>query len=450
MTTDHPLAVTPPMGWNSWDCYGTNVREAEVRANADFMAGHLRALGWQYIVIDHQWYEPDAQAGWYREDAVMELDHYGRLMPAVNRFPSAADGSGFTRLAADLHRQGLRFGIHLMRGIPRQAVAQNLPILDTPFSAQDIADPNSVCAWNNDMFGVNLGHPGAHAYYDSVIALYASWGIDFIKIDDLASPYHADDIAAYARAIGRCDRPIVFSASPGNDVSTEHAAHLRQHCQMWRISADFWDRWEDVHAQFAICRRWAPFSGQGHWPDADMLPLGRIGIRAQLGPDRQSRLTRDEQVTLMTLWAISRSPLIYGGDLASMDPWTLALLCNAEVLAVNQASTNNHELFQREEIVGWGAESLTGEARYLAVFNLGQQPAAVDLALTALGWSGPWAVRDLWSGQDQGIWTEQITLRLRSHAAKLYRLTTPQRGAAPPSSPRATLHAPRATTEDPV
>lgn len=449
MTADHPLALTPPMGWNSWDCYGTNVREAEVRANADFMARQLRALGWQYIVVDHQWYEPAAQAGWYREDAVLEIDRYGRLMPAVNRFPSAADGSGFTRLAADLHRQGLTFGIHLMRGIPRQAVAQNLPILDTPFSARDIADPNSTCAWNNDMFGVNLGHPGAQAYYDSVIALYASWGIDFIKIDDLASPYHADDIAAYARALQRCGRPIVFSASPGNDVSTDHAAHLRQHCQMWRISADFWDRWEDVQAQFAICRRWAPFSGPGHWADADMLPLGRIGIRAQLGPDRQSRLTRDEQVTLMTLWAISRSPLIYGGDLASMDPWTLSLLRNAEVLSVNQASINNHELFQREEIVGWGAESLTGEARYLAVFNLGQQPARVDLSLEQLGWAGRWAAHDLWTGHDQGIWTEQIVLRLRPHAAALYRLTPTQPGAAAPA-PRAALHAPHTTTEDVV
>lgn len=423
MTVDHPLAQTPPMGWNSWDCYGTTVREAEVRANADFMAVHLRARGWQFIMIDHQWYEPAAQAGWYRSQAVMELDGYGRLMPALNRFPSAADERGFTRLAADLHRQNLKFGIHLMRGIPRQAVAQNLPILGTSFSASDIADTSSTCAWNTDMFGVNLAHPGAQAYYDSVIALYAGWGIDFIKIDDVISPYHADDVAAFARAIQRCGRPIVFSASPGNDLSTAHAAHLRQHCQMWRTSADVWDRWEDVRAQFAICRRWAPYCGPGHWPDADMLPLGRIGIRAQLGPDRQTRLTRDEQVTLMTLWSISRSPLIYGGDLSSMDLWTLALLTNPEVLAVNQTSTNHRELFQHDQIVAWSAQSLIEEAHYLAVFNLGDEPATALLPLAALGQPGPWAARDLWNGGDRGRWTEQIALPLRPHAAGLYRLT---------------------------
>jgi alpha-galactosidase len=423
MTIHNRLAQTPPMGWNSWDCYGTNVREAEVRANAAFMSTQLRTFGWEYIVVDHQWYEPEARAGWYRDDAVMEMDGYGRFVPATNRFPSAAAGDGFSTLAADLHRQGLKFGIHLMRGIPRQAVARNLPILGTPFHAQDIADPSSICAWNNDMFGVKLDHPGAQAYYDSVIALYAGWGIDFIKIDDLASPYHAADITAYAGALQRCGRPIVLSLSPGNDVPIDRADHLREHCEMWRISADFWDRWEDLVAQFAICRRWVPYSGPGYWADADMLPLGRIGIRAQHGPDRQSHLTMDEQVTLMTLWTICRSPLMYGGDLPSMDPWTFSLLTNPEVLAVNQASTNNREIFRDDNVIAWGADSLADQSHYLAVFNLGGEAATIEVPLSDVDRPRRRMIRNLWTGQDQESCTHEFLVHLRPHAAGLYRLT---------------------------
>ena len=110
------------MGWNSWDCYGPCVREEEVKANADYMAEHLKSHGWQYIVVDIQWYEPNARAQGYNNFAPLEMDSWGRLIPAVNRFPSAADGNGFKPLADYVHNKGLKFGIHMMRGIPRQAV----------------------------------------------------------------------------------------------------------------------------------------------------------------------------------------------------------------------------------------------------------------------------------------------------------------------------------------
>ena len=128
MSVNNGLAQIPPLGWNSWDCYGTTVREEEVKANADFMATRLAQFGWNYVVVDIQWYEPNAQAHGYRENAELITDGFGRLLPAINRFPSAANGAGFKPLADYVHSLGLKFGIHIMRGIPRQAVRQNLPI----------------------------------------------------------------------------------------------------------------------------------------------------------------------------------------------------------------------------------------------------------------------------------------------------------------------------------
>ena len=341
MTIRNGLAPTPPLGWNSWDCYGPTVREDEVKANADFMAEHLLKYGWDTVVVDIQWYEPAAKAGGYRPNADLIMDGYGRLMPAVNRFPSAANDAGFKPLADYIHGLGLKFGIHIMRGIPRRAVSANLPILNTPFRAQDIADLERMCPWNDDMAGIDMSKPGAQAYYDSIFALYAAWEVDYIKADDMLYPYHTHEIEAVRRAIDAVNRPMVLSLSPGVDMTIEYSDHLKQHCELFRISGDFWDRWEDLKDQFEKCRIWSPYTGPGCWADADMLPLGHIGIRAERGDDRQSLLTRAEQITLMTLWAICRSPLMFGGDLPSSDDFTLQLLTNDEVLQVNQASWDN-------------------------------------------------------------------------------------------------------------
>src|SRR2546422_11322371 len=128
---DPSSAPTPPMGWNSWDSYGTTVREDQVKANADWMAEHLAKYGSQYIVVDIQWYEPNAQGHDYKPGAPLTMDEYGRLLPAGNRFPSAAHGAGFKPLADYVHGKGLKFGIYIMAGIPRQAVDKNLPIQGT-------------------------------------------------------------------------------------------------------------------------------------------------------------------------------------------------------------------------------------------------------------------------------------------------------------------------------
>lgn len=181
----HVYASTPPMGWNSWDCFGTTVTEEQIRRQADFMAEKLKGHGWQYIVVDIQWYQPTAKGHEYEKDARLAIDAVGRLIPAPEKFPSATNGQGFKPLANYVHSQGLKFGIHMVRGISRQAVRQNTPIKETPYHASDIADTNSLCEWNPDMFGVDLSRPGAQAYYDSLMELVAAWGVDFIKVDDL-------------------------------------------------------------------------------------------------------------------------------------------------------------------------------------------------------------------------------------------------------------------------
>ncbi len=358
-------APTPPMGWNSWDCFATTITEDQAKAQADFMAAHLKAHGWQYLVVDIQWYEPGAKSHAYRENAELTMDGFGRLQPAPNRFPSAASGSGFKMLADYVHARGLKFGIHLLRGIPRQAVEKNLPILGTSWHAQDIADRANICPWNPDMYGVDTAKPGAQAYYDSVFALFAAWGVDYVKVDDISRPYfkHQNEIEAIRAAIDHSGRPMVLSLSPG-ETALAAADHVARHANLWRISDDFWDRWLALRDQFPRLAAWNAYRQPGAWPDADMLPLGTLVLG-----ERTTRFTSDEQRTLMTLWSVARSPLMHGGDMTKTDDFTLSLLTNDEVLAVNQHSTNNRPLFNRDELIAWVADVPGSPDKYLAVFN---------------------------------------------------------------------------------
>ena len=393
-------APRPPMGWNSWDSFGTTVTEAEVLANAEFLAEHLLPYGWDTVVIDIDWSDPSARSHGYNEDAPLVMDEHGRLLPDPARFPSAADGAGFAPLAARIHALGLRLGIHVMRGIPRRAVAEYSPVLGTDLHAADIAEPSNSCEWNPHMVGIDHSVPGAGAYYDSVLALYASWGVDFLKVDDMLWPYQAAEIEAFAGAIDRCGRPMQLSLSPGRDLSLTRLNHLREHATMWRICDDLWDRWEDVEANFARFARWAPHAGPDGWPDGDMLPLGRIGIRAERGEPRDSLLTLDEQTTLMTLWAIARSPLMVGGDLPSSDPATIALLQNPDVLALHATARASREVCREDPLILWTAEVQDGD-RYVAAFNVGADVLEVALDSQNVGLPArlDGEVRELWSGE---------------------------------------------------
>ena len=411
------------MGWNSWDSYGTTVREEQVKANADWMAARLAKYGWKYIVVDIQWYEPNAQGHDYKPGAPLTMDEYGRLMPAVNRFPSAANGAGFKPLADYVHSKGLKFGIHIMRGIPRQAVERNLPIKGTTYHAADVADKDNGCRWNPDMWGVDTTKPGSQAYYDSIAELYASWGVDFIKADDMGSHlYQPAEMKALSLAIRKTGREIVLSISPGPAPLSE-AEFFEKYAQMWRISDDFWDDWKLLRQQFDYACDWAPYAGKNNtWPDADMLPLGKLRVTSAEGGGASSKFTLDEQQTVMTLWSIFRSPLIFGGDLPSNDEPTTALITNEEVLNVNQHSHGGHQAFERVNIRAWVADSERSEERFVALFNLGEATERASIGWNELGISSAVTdVRDLWERKPVER-IDSIHASLRPHASVLYRI----------------------------
>ena len=414
------------MGWNSWDSFATTITEEQAKVETDYIAEHLVSHGWQYMVVDIQWYEPNATGFDYRKDAKLAMDEFGRLLPAPNRFPSAADGRGFRALADYVHRKGLKFGIHMMRGIPRQAVVQNTAIRGASAHAADIADTKSTCSWNGDMYGVDMTRPGAQEYYNSEFQQFADWGVDFVKIDDLSRPYHGSEIAAIRKAIDLTGRPMVFSTSPGETPLNE-AADISQHANMWRISDDFWDNWKSLLHQVTLCAKWAPYTGAGHYPDADMLPLGMIRQGKSM-----TRFTHDEQYTLMTLWCIFRSPLMIGGDLRKMDDFTLSLITNDEVLAVDQQSENNRQLFRSDNgLIAWIADVSGSADKYLALFNTcdatGDAPqgasAPVSLNLTDAGFDGPVNIRDLWAKKDLGAASGKFSPNVPFHGARMFRLS---------------------------
>jgi hypothetical protein len=417
------VARTPPMGWNSWDAYGTTITEAEVKANADYMAKHLKAHGWQYVVVDIQWSERRPKSHGYRPKADLAMDAYGRLIPAENRFPSSAGGRGFKPLADYVHGLGLKFGIHIMRGIPRAAVEANLPVFGSRAKAAEIADKHSLCPWNPDMYGVDTTKPGGEDYYDSIIGMYADWGVDFIKADDIARPAHRAEIAAIHKAIEKTGRPIVLSLSPG-PAMVKDAGFLCENANMWRVSDDLWDDWKAVRLNFILLGVWGGAGRPGAWPDGDMLPLGRIGMRAERGDDRMSRLTHDEQRTLMTLWSIVQSPLMFGGDLPSNDEFTLGLITNDEVLAVNQHGVGGYAFRESGSAVTWVAGAPDSKAKYVAVFNLGDDKSRdISVDFLALGLPDECVVRDLWEKKELGSFHGGHSFTLAPHASGLYRIS---------------------------
>ena len=432
----HDWAGTPPMGWNSWDCFGTTVTEKQTKDQADVMAGKLKDHGWEYIVVDIQWYEPGSEGHDYKVGAKLTMDEFSRLLPAPNKFPSSKDGQGFKPLADYVHAKGLKFGIHIVRGIPRQVVAANLPIEGTNFHAADAADKTSPCPWDQGNWGVKDNAAG-QAYYDSMFKLYASWGVDFVKVDCISDhPYRPTEIRQIAEAIRKTGRPIVLSLSPG-PTALEHAAEVAKYAQMWRITNDHWDVWAPKHkpgqgefpfglkGEFDRIAEWAPYAGPGHWPDPDMLPWGWLGPHPGLGKPRQSRETHNEQRTEFTLWSMSRSPLILGANLTRLDPFTRSLITNGEVLGIDQKSTASGPA-QIPAGVPWRAWwARTGgpkPATYLAVFNLRDQAAAWNVPWSDFHLSGAkHAVYDVWNRKNVPA-AAALHVNIPAHGCALFRV----------------------------
>lgn len=407
----------------------------EWKGNTDWFHEHLQPAGWQYVIVDEGWYlaypENAQQTGTNpKVDVGYTMDASGRYAPAENRFPE-----GLAGLATYAHSLGLRFGIHIIRGIPKAAVKANLPIADSSFHAVDAADTADTCQWNPDNFGVKDG-PAGQAYYDSLMKLYARWGVDFLKVDCISNPYDAHEIHMIDAAIAKAGRPVVLSLSPGPTPLAD-GPDVQKSAQMWRISNDVWDIWSDpaipegdfpqtVRRQFTNLANWMQWEQPGHWPDADMLPIGYLGPRFGWGQPRVSRLNFDETRTMLTLWSIARSPLVLGANLLQVDSFTESLLTNREVLAVDQHSSNNKELLVDGALVIWRADApktaATKKGTYYAVFNLGNTPATFSYGWRPLGLGGKeHRIRDLWQSEDIGRVT-QLSGNLPAHGSVLFRV----------------------------
>ena len=425
MKDKNAVALTPPMGFNTWDCYGAGVNEAQLLANARYMRDHLKAYGWEYVVCDIQWYEPTAVNTAYHPFADLCMDGFSRLTPAENRFPSAKGGRGFGPIADEIHAMGLKFGIHILRGIPRQAVHRNTPTVTPGVTARMIAQSYSLCPWNTDMYGVDPDAPGAQAYYDSLFALYAAWGVDFVKVDDIANtefnpaePYSAQrEIEMIRAAIDRCGRDMVLSLSPG-PAPLEKAEHLKAYANMWRVSGDFWDR-SDALYKTCLCEAWYSHVSPGCWPDCDMLPLGTLQL-TETDPRykaRKTRFTENEQRTVMNLWCMFRSPLIFGGELTLLDDFTLSLITNRELLEIDQASAGNRPVRADENEAVWTCTDGDGNTVF-AFFNKTPAPRTVTYAFG----DDASALYDLWSKQTSPLPRPEFSLPLGPCESRVFRI----------------------------
>jgi alpha-galactosidase len=429
-------APRPPLGWNSWDAYGLTIDEADYRANATVLAG-LRQFGWEYAVIDEGWYLNDP----FGKDVPAKKyvwDANGVLIPSVNRFPSSANGAGFKPLADWTHAKGLKFGIHILRGIPRQVVKDNLPIAGSAFHAAEAADTADTCPWDEGNYGIK-DNPAGQAYYDSMLRKYASWGLDFIKVDCISDhPYRPTEIVQIAKAIRKTGRPIVLSLSPG-PTAIEHAAEVGQFAEMWRISDDHWDVWSAEHKPgasefpfgtrdaFDRLAKWEVYVTPGNWPDEDMLPFGWLGPHPGWGVARQSRLTPEEEKTEYTLWCVARSPLILGANLTRLDAYTRSLISNQTLLLIDQASSFSRPVqasslppgFENARV--WRSTINTpgarGYAEYFAFFNLDSKPVTLRASWKELGIdNAKHAAEDAWT-MDTGKASKEVIVTLPAHGS---------------------------------
>ena len=422
------FAPTPPMGWNSYDYYDTTVTEEEIKKNADYMAAYLKPYGYEYIVVDIQWYAYGT--GTKREEyqylpfSKVEVDGHSRLLPCVEKFPSSMNGQGFRPLADYIHEKGLKFGIHIMRGIPRISAHTHSKILGSTKTADQIADPYSICPWNPDMYGVKEGVEGGQEYYDSLMELYASWGVDFIKCDDIAHTKLYED--AYAgkneiemihKAIMKTGRPMVLSLSPGPAI-IEKAWHYETYANMWRITDDFWDQWELLKVMFERCEIWQMHKRKGCYPDCDMLPVGKVG--KGFLQERNTNFTKEEQKTMMTLWCIFGSPIMLGAELTKLDDWTKSLLTNKEVLSLLSNDFERKQWKREEGEAIWITHHKKTGKRYVAIFNLSDNETIYDWQKIEEEFGT--FVREVWTNQNVNIEQKEEGMKISPHDVKLYEL----------------------------
>ena len=420
----------PPMGWNSFDSYGTYLYEDAAMKNLEAFAEKLAPHGYEYFVIDAGWFgEYDLVPGTFypkeKHAKKLNINEYGLLQPSKTYFPN-----GLQPIIDRCHELGLKFGIHIMRGIPRMSVERNTPIKGTNYHAQDIVDTTSICKWCPQNYGVDMTRPGAQAFYDSWIGQLADWGVDFIKADDIV-PFPAE-VEAVAKAIKKSGRNILLSLSPGGFVDDSQLDFFKLG-NMLRVTHDIWDEQIGLDQCFKAWRKWQGKEDANFFIDMDMIPFGELQVMNPVpegltgnesnteikqmkkegklkniellsgkGFHRQSQFTQDEMRTFITMRALAASPLMMGGNLLTVDDFSLSLLTNAEMIACNQNAVIGHLKYDQDKIEIWNTPKQNGNDGWIGIFNRNAEKSqqyvlsASELGLT----DEKYSLKDIWGNSE--------------------------------------------------
>jgi alpha-galactosidase len=426
--TETILAKTPPLGWNSFDSYGITIYEEVAMKEIDAFIQKFAPHGYEYFVIDNGWFaspETKMHEGYMMATAdkpspkQVSIDAFGIPIPSPKFFPN-----GLKPLIDKLHAKGLKFGVHLMRGIPRIAVERNSPIKGTNYKAKDIFTTFDDCNWCTFMHGVDMTKPGSQEYYNSVFNQFAAWGIDFVKIDDVTN--FPAEMEAYAKAIEQCGRPMMLSLSPGGDSNVKYLDSYKK-TNMVRTTPDIWDEQLSLERSFASMRKWQGLEQTGFWPDLDMIPFGELCILRRAEVEERDtnktleefmgqmhhwcKFTENQKETFITQRAISASPIMIGGSMISMDEHSTKLLTSPEMLACVKNGVHGKLIHEENNVELWNApltnkqrqgfQEYVYKAGWVAFFNRSDKKQTVDVSwkLSSFMPNGSYNLKDIWGNQ---------------------------------------------------
>ncbi|QMU76130.1 glycoside hydrolase family 27 protein [Streptacidiphilus sp. PB12-B1b] len=437
------VGLTPALGWSSWSFVRHDPTAAVIDAQADAMkSSGLAAAGYQYVNIDDFWYQCPGSQG-------PAVDQYGRWATDTAEFPSSGAENGIAVVADHVHADGLKFGIYVTPGISKQAVAENTPIQGTSYTADQIATSSSEANYNcGGMVGIDYSKPGAQAFIDSWADEFASWGVDYVKIDGVGTG-DVGDVQAWSAALQQTGRPIHLELSNGLAIGS--ASTWAQYSNGWRTGGDIecycgsngssypLTDWGNVQSRFGQVSDWQPYGGPGAFNDYDSIEVGNGANDGLTAPERQSQLS---------LWAMGASPLILGTDLTDLDPTDLGYLKNSAVLAVDQDSIDASRIVNNGNQQVYSKTEPDGSV-VVALFNYsGSSAQTVSVNLADAGITGSTTATDLWSGQSVGSIGGTYSVNLGPGAVQLLR-TAPGASTATelvsPASGRC-LDDPNATT----
>lgn len=395
------IALTPPMGWNSWNCWGNAVSQEKVLSSARAMVEKgLINHGWQYINIDDGW--QGLRGG--KHQAVM----------TNSKFPD------MKALADEIHGMGLKIGIYSGPWVGTYAGHLG--------SYSDKADGTYdwVEKYANEYYryvdpskktkhGINYHH-GKYSFVKNDVQQWMDWGIDYLKYDWNPNDYY--HVKEMHDALRSYNRDVVYSLS--NSAPYGDAPQWEKMANCWRTTGDIKDTWERMCSLGFGQTKWAPYNGPGHWVDPDMLVVGMVGWGPKL---HYTRLTPDEQYTHMSLWALLASPLLIGCDMAQLDDFTLSLLTNDEMIEVNQDPLGKPGMIvsQQGDVVVY-AKPLEDGSMAVGLFNRGDTMAQGKLTWKSVGIRGEQTVRDLWRQQDVAKSNEEFVTEIAPHGVRFIKI----------------------------